>query len=70
MATSVARRSPRLPIILMYAHEMGKMADDPQGAAQTAPNECRGSPPRATEGSATGCEGRKGARWALLKWGA
>ena len=35
--TSLARRSPRAPIILMYAHEMGRIELEPYGAALMTP---------------------------------
>lgn len=40
---------------------MGRMADEPHGAALTTPNDFAMSP-----GAITGCEGRNGAKWALL----
>ena len=37
--TSDALRSPLVPIILIYAHDIGRMAAEPQGAELTVPNE-------------------------------
>ncbi len=45
----------------MYAHEIGKIAEEPKGAALTTPNDLESFPIDA-KGLITGCEGRKGAR--------
>ena len=37
--TSDAILSPLVPIILIYAHDIGRIAAEPQGAELTVPNE-------------------------------
>lgn len=50
----------------MYAQEMGRIADDPYGAALTEPKLWAASP-KSANGSITGCDGKNGAKWAFLK---
>lgn len=50
-----------LLLTLMYAQEIGNIADDPKGAALTEPKLCAASP-KSANGSTTGCDGKKGAR--------
>lgn len=50
----------------MYAQEIGRIAEDPNGAALTDPKLWAASP-KSARGSTTGWDGKKGARWAFLK---
>lgn len=52
----------------MYAQEIGKIAEEPNGAALTTPNDLDSFPIDAN-GFTTGCEGRNGARWDLTPIG-
>lgn len=64
--TCEALRSPSAPIILTYAHEIGRMRGEPHVAEDTVPRVFSGTAPT---GGTTGCVGRNGARWALLHGG-
>ena len=61
-----ALRNPAAPIILMYAHEIGRIRGDPHVAEDTVPSVLSGIAPT---GGTTGCVGRNGARCALLHGG-
>jgi hypothetical protein len=49
----------------IYAQEMGKIAEDPKGAALTEPKLCAASP-KSANGFTTGCDGKNGAKCAFL----
>jgi hypothetical protein len=51
----------KINLTLIYAHEMGRIADDPNGAALTTPNDLEWRPISAI-GFTTGCVGKNGAK--------
>ena len=64
MAISVALRSPWLPIITQYIHEMGRIDAEPHGAPAIVPNAVSLPPV-----GMTGWVGRYGLRWAATPIG-
>lgn len=50
----------------MYAHEIGRIAEEPHGAALTTPNDFA-LDPRACNGFIIGWLGKKGDKWDFLE---
>ena len=59
-----ARAKPWAPSILMYIQEIGRISDEPYGAAATALSAPRLSPVDGSTGN-TEWPGKNGARWAF-----